>query len=133
MPDFFIDLRTPEGLERNDVPVPFVGLEAAYLDACEAIPALTAELVQEGRDPSGCVFEIRDAARRLVMEVPFSERRRPVRRPAPSGLSDETAALFARLDRVLLSIRHEQEKLRANMEAARASLDQARGVDGRFF
>ena len=106
---------------------------AAYLDACEAIPALTAELVQEGRDPSGCVFEIRDAARRLVMEVPFSERRRPVRRPAPSGLSDETAALFARLDRVLLSIRHEQEKLRANMEVARASLDQARGFDGRFF
>ncbi|AWN40759.1 DUF6894 family protein [Methylobacterium durans] len=62
MPWFYFHLRTPAGLERDDVGLDLIGIEAAYLDACRAIPTLTTELLAKKTDPWRCRFEIADAA-----------------------------------------------------------------------
>ena len=73
MPHFYFHLRTPAGWERDDTGLDFVGLEAAYLEACLTIPDMGADLVKRRRNPLPYTFEIADEAGQLLMEVPFSE------------------------------------------------------------
>jgi len=118
---YHFHLRTADGLERDETGMIRPDLETAYLDACRTIPALMAELVGKGHDPSCCAFEIRDGADQLLMEVPFLERvtRGPKpHRPAASVLSPETQALFNQLDLLTLAISRETTRLHQNMERA---------------
>ena len=73
MPHFYFHLRTPAGWERDQDGLDFIGLEAAYLDACRTIPDMAADLVRRKHDPLPYGFEIADEAGQLLMEVPFSE------------------------------------------------------------
>ncbi|GJE43163.1 DUF6894 family protein [Methylobacterium soli] len=78
MPQFFLHFRTPVETHRDDEGSTFASLEDAFVEACEAIPDIAAELWRStvlGRrdDPLGCTFEIADAFGRLLMEVPFRE------------------------------------------------------------
>jgi hypothetical protein len=137
MARYHFHLRTAGGLERDETGLNCPNLEAAYLDACRAIPSLMAELAHKGHDPGRCAFEIHDRADRFLMEVPFLERviRGPGARagrgfreragrgaepqpPAASPLSPETRALFNQLDRIILAISSEATRLRANMDLA---------------
>jgi len=122
---YHFHLRTAEGLERDEAGLIRPDLETAYLDACKTIPALMAELVGKGHDPSCCAFEITDAADQLLMEVPFLERVTKgvrSRRPPPPVLSPETQALFNQLDLLTLAINRETARLYENMEFARRQM-----------
>jgi hypothetical protein len=73
MPLFFFDVRSRRGLEPDDTGLEFASAEIAYLEACKAIPELTAELVHAGGSPQGYAFEVADEAGRLLWRIPFSE------------------------------------------------------------
>ena len=131
---YHFHLRTADGLERDEIGMKHPDLEAAYLDACRAIPSLMAELAQGGHDPGRCAFEITDTADQLLMEVPFLERLtkgQNVQRPAKPVLSPETQALFNQLELLTLSIGRETTRLLENMEQAseRMARMQATGAE----
>ena len=86
MPWFYFHLRTPAGLERDDLGLELAGIEAAYLDGCRAIPTMAADLMKKRVDPQRCCFEIADSEGQVLLEVPFTEildkGRKPLTRPA---------------------------------------------------
>jgi hypothetical protein len=73
MPLFYFDVRSRCGLEPDDTGLEFSSAEIAYLEACKAIPELTAELVSAGASPQSYAFEVTDEAGRLLWRIPFSE------------------------------------------------------------
>lgn len=81
MPWFHFHLRTPTGLERDDIGLEFAGVEAAYLEVWHTIPEISADLARTKADLGQYAFEITDANGRLLMEVPFAGRLRSGRRP----------------------------------------------------
>ena len=80
MPLFFFPLQTPAGLERDDSGLNYPDAAVAYLEACKAIPGLSAELLSNRCDAMACAFVIANEEDVTLMEVPFTEglrRRRP--------------------------------------------------------
>ena len=73
MPLFFFDLRSRGGIEPDDTGLEFPSAEIAYMEACRAIPDLTAELARAGGSPRGYAFEVTDEAVRVLWRIPFSE------------------------------------------------------------
>lgn len=73
MPWFYFDLRTPHGLDHDEIGLELVDVETAYLEAYAGIESMANDLFRCGTLPVWCTFEIRDAKNRLLMEVPFSE------------------------------------------------------------
>ncbi|WP_132254575.1 DUF6894 family protein [Methylobacterium segetis] len=73
MPWFYFHLRTPDGLDRDEIGLELIGIEAAYLDACRAIPMMADELLEKKVDPRCCCFEITDRAGQALLELPFTE------------------------------------------------------------
>lgn len=84
MPVFFFHLSLSSGVERDKVGVPFASIEEAYLNACETIPTLAADLLKEGHDLGRCAFLITDATGVPLLDVPFAELARPA---APTPLA----------------------------------------------
>lgn len=85
MPLFFFHLRTPEGLDPDENGLMMPDLETAYLEACDSIPDMAADLVHKGLSPMPFSFVIADAAGETLMEVPFAERLRdPLRLIRPN-------------------------------------------------
>ncbi|WP_238296039.1 DUF6894 family protein, partial [Methylobacterium soli] len=62
---YHFHLRTAHGLERDEIGLICPNLEEAYLDACASIPKLAVDLIEQGYDPSACIFEIYDGADQL--------------------------------------------------------------------
>jgi hypothetical protein len=58
VPWFYFHLRSPVGLERDEIGLEFASIEAAYLEACRTVPAMSAELVYEKLNPLRYGFEI---------------------------------------------------------------------------
>ena len=109
----------------------FIGLEAAYLDACRAIPDMAADLVKQKHDPLTYVFEIVDEAGQLLMEVPFSEildRWHKRRRPVTPALAQKVQAEMGRTVRLIASITEEQEALQTSVRETRGLIARAREV-----
>ena len=109
----------------------FAGLEAAYLDACRAIPAMAADLVKQKHDPLPYVFEITDEAGQLLMEVPFSEildRWHKPRRPVTPALAQKVQAEMGRTVRLIASITEEQEALQTSLRETRGLVARAREI-----
>ncbi|AWN38170.1 DUF6894 family protein [Methylobacterium radiodurans] len=73
MPLFFFDVRTPRGVEPDDIGSEFGSVEAAYLEACKAIPGMLVDLQREGEHARDLAFEIRDEAGRELWQIPFNE------------------------------------------------------------
>ncbi len=73
MPLFFFDLRSRCGCQSDDTGLEFASAEIAYIEACKAIPELTAELAHTGDAPQDYMFEVTDEAGRLLWRIPFSE------------------------------------------------------------
>lgn len=73
MPLYFFHLRTPAGLEPDEVGLECPSVEVAYLEACRTMPGMAAELVHQGWNPMHRAFEIADARGALLLEVPFGE------------------------------------------------------------
>lgn len=73
MPVFFFDVCVRGRLEPDEVGLELPSAEAAYLEACAAIPGLTAELLRAGDQPRGYAFVVADEAGRILFEIPFDE------------------------------------------------------------
>lgn len=73
MPLFYFHLRSGPRLERDFTGLKLASAEAAYLEACKAIPGLSVDLIHQGHNPGRYSFEIRDAKGYLHWDVPFIE------------------------------------------------------------
>ena len=89
MNTFFFHLHTPDGIEQDDIGVPFASVEEAYIEACRAIPGIAADIIRGRASPLGYSFVIANGNGEEMMTVPFSEleipRRRTAIRPTPSA------------------------------------------------
>ncbi|AWN37755.1 DUF6894 family protein [Methylobacterium radiodurans] len=73
MPVFYFDVRARGRLEADETGLELASAEAAYLEACAAIPGLTADLLRTGEHPCGYALVVADEAGRLLFEIPFHE------------------------------------------------------------
>lgn len=113
MPWFYFYLRTPAGMEQDEIGVELTGVEAAFLEACNTVPALSSELTCPGENPLRYAFEITDAAVTLLMELPFSEVLNRGRRPIPVHLATnfrKAAATMERTARLISDIRRNEQR-----------------------
>jgi hypothetical protein len=118
MPWFYFHLRSPAGLERDDIGLECAGIKAAYLEACRSVPGIIAELGYGNINPLRYGFEITDAGGGLLMEVPFTEvldrGRKPVVPPSAT-LFREGRAEIARTATLISSNREERAALRVTL------------------
>ena len=131
MPLFYFHLRTPRRLERDTDGLDRPSLEAAYLEACRAIPDLCVDLLHEGTAPLACAFLICDAAQTELMEVPFNERlhdgRKSERAPqapdlSPSAQVRHGRAMVAEMRAQLAEMRADATEMRTAVERSRVLL-----------
>lgn len=73
MPVYFFDVCARGRLEADETGLELASAEAAFLEACAAIPGLTAELLRAGDHPSEYAFVVADEAGRVLFEIPFQE------------------------------------------------------------
>jgi hypothetical protein len=73
MPRFFFNLWSDGNVSIDETGTEFSCLEAAYLDACDAIMQIAFEKLRSRQDPSKDTFEITDGQRTVLMQVPFLE------------------------------------------------------------
>jgi hypothetical protein len=131
MSQFYLHLRTPAGLDRDDIGLDLDGVETAYLDAYATIPAMSADLLRQGADPYQHAFEIMDAKDNFLMEVPFYEvldRRRTQR---PSGwfqLWQQTRAELEQAKRQTTNLEEERTVLQATLAETKWLLAEAQKV-----
>ncbi|MDR7039785.1 hypothetical protein J2X36_004563 [Methylobacterium sp. BE186] len=138
MPWFYFHLRTPAGLELDDLGLELIGIEAAYLDACRTISTLTTDLLAKKVDPRLCSFEITDSAGQLLLELPFTEILDKDRRPSPPALLAQRQKTLAEIRRtaqrvevLVEALGREQAALQANLQDTRELLARAQAVDPR--
>ena len=133
MPRFYFHLRGPAGLDRDEIGLNLDGLEAAYLDACASVPALSFEMLQQRVSPDQHTFEIMDAVGTLLMEVPFAEvlerGRKPVR-PHQRADFSEASAEIARARRLIAELQDERQALRDTLTETKRLLAEARKAGG---
>ncbi len=116
---FYFDLGTSGGLHLDDHGVEFESTEAAYLAACAAASDIATEVDRQRRDdPAAWWFEIRDARRRLVMDLPFQEALTELRRVGDGAVSLLWAEVLERNRRN----RRLMRELREGLESAQRSL-----------
>jgi hypothetical protein len=118
MPRFFFNLRSQGDVSVDAIGTEFSSLEAAYLDACNAILQIAFEKLQARQDPSEDVFEIADGQRTVLMQVPFLEVLQP---------KAATSIARTRLDtrRILDNCRHQVARSEALQVVIDAELEQA--------
>ncbi|MET7242294.1 hypothetical protein ABZT49_02900 [Methylobacterium sp. EM32] len=73
MPHFYFHLRTPNGLNEDEVGSEFDSLEAAYLDVLDTIGAMTVDLPRQKANPWQYGFKIANAAGKTLLDLPFAE------------------------------------------------------------
>ncbi|GEP06696.1 DUF6894 family protein [Methylobacterium oxalidis] len=138
MPWFHFHLRTPAGLERDDIGLELIGVEAAYLDACQAISTLTIDLLAKKVDPRLCSFEITDSGGQVLLELPFTEILDKGHRPAPPAFLAQRRKVMAEIGRTALRVESlvealgkERIALQANLRTTRELLARAREIGTR--
>jgi hypothetical protein len=134
MPRFFFHLRSPTGLERDDIGLDLDGVEAAYLGAYAAIPEMTLDLLREKANPYQHAFEIMDAAGNLLMEVLFSEVLNSGQKASPPQRNrqwQKAQAEMDRTERLIASIHVEQAALLSTLAETKRLLAESRQVLGR--
>lgn len=88
MRTFFFHLRTPAGLERDDVGLVFGSIEEAMLAAAETIPAVAGDLIGEGHALADCAYVIAGEDGVALADMPFGELERPRVGGAPACVAD---------------------------------------------
>jgi hypothetical protein len=73
MPRFFFDFRQGQDHCADEQGTEFTSAEQAYLEAFKAAQDMWSELLRQRRDPTQCVFEVRDERRELLFVLPFQE------------------------------------------------------------
>ncbi|MET3973120.1 hypothetical protein ACVWXN_000484 [Bradyrhizobium sp. i1.4.4] len=77
MPRFFFHFTSHDEVGRDEIGTVFPSLEAAYLDAYEAVLGISFEMFRAHDDPTNDEVEIADESGRTLMHIPFSEILRP--------------------------------------------------------
>ncbi len=77
MPRFFFHFTSQDQVGRDDVGTVFPSLEAAYLDAYEAVLEISFAKLRAHDDPTDDGIEIADEDGRMLMHISFSETLRP--------------------------------------------------------
>src|SRR3978361_422311 len=93
MPQYFFHLRSTATTQRDELGSEFSDLDAAYLATCQAITGMALDLSNACGAPKPYVFDIPDAAGRVLMQVPFGEmlnRGQKPERPAQPSLRWES-------------------------------------------
>ncbi|MEA1835200.1 hypothetical protein U8607_24235 [Methylobacterium durans] len=134
MPRFYFHLRTLEGLQWDPEGVAFDNLEDAYLDVCQGITTIAADLAHAGASRTALMhsaFEISDAAGRFLLEVPFAEVLAPDRKPRrPSPVLDRKArAEIERTRRLIVAVGQERDALHATLSQTHVLLARLRALD----
>jgi hypothetical protein len=75
IPRFFFDLYENERLCRDEDGIELPDAEAAFMEAFKAATEMWGEALRARRDPRGDLFKIRDGSGRLIIEVPFIEKK----------------------------------------------------------
>jgi hypothetical protein len=102
MPLFFFNFTSQGEISIDHIGTEFPSLEAAYLSTCQAILDIAHEKLQARQDPEKDAFEIVDARRIVLMQVPFLEVLRPRRTSNATALRDQTNRLTG-VSRILLA------------------------------
>ena len=129
MPRYFFDLASPGAVERDELGIEFDDLDMAYLDAWRAVAEISAEMSGEGRDPSRLRFDVRDACRRPLLDIPFGEMTKPCRlRPPPPSAAVLAAVAIqrARSDELKAQLRVVVAEAEATLDVSRETVRQSR-------
>ena len=119
MPRFFFNLRSQGDVSIDEIGTEFSSLEAAYLDACDAIMQIAFEKLRSRQDPSRDTFEIADGQRKVLMQVPFLEVLQP---KAAANIARTRLETFRLLDNCLYQVARSE----ALQGAISAELEQAK-------
>ena len=119
MPRFFFNLRSQGDVSIDEIGTEFSCLEAAYLDACDAIMQIAFDKLRSRQDPSKDTFEIADGQRTVLMHVPFLEVLQP---QAATKISRTRLDSLRTLDNCL----HQVARSEALQVAIGAELEQAK-------
>jgi PAS domain-containing protein len=68
---YFFHLKSPDGLEIDEIGLDLAGEDAAYKAALGVMAEIAGELMHEGRSPLECSFWITDDRGERVLEAPF--------------------------------------------------------------
>lgn len=120
MPLFYFNLTSQGAVSVDDIGTEFPSLESAYLSTCQAILEIAFEKLRARQNPEDDTFEIVDAERTVLMQVPFQEVLRPKRVGNGSGLREQTRRL-TRTSRQLLA-RNVALKAELQLEIERTKL-----------
>lgn len=129
MPQFFFNYTSGGATSIDDVGAEFSSLDAAYLDTCKSALAIAFEKLCARQDPANDSFDIIDAEKNLLMQVPFSEVLRPAAVTSSPAVRQKTILAFencrrqvARSARLKNEIRAELARTRGMFDAIRANL-----------
>ncbi|MER2264444.1 DUF6894 family protein [Methylobacterium oxalidis] len=134
MPRYHFHLRTPDGLQWDPEGVSFDNLEDAYLDVCQGITMIAADLAHAGASWESLMrsaFEISDAEGHFLMDVAFTEVLAPDRKPSRSSrvLDRKARAEVERTRRLIAAVGRERDALYANLSETHALLARLRALD----
>lgn len=73
MPRYFFHLRVGAALEMDDIGLELPDAYQAYMEACRTLARRAEEMLEQGRDPLQCRFEISDEHHQRLFEIPFAE------------------------------------------------------------
>jgi len=121
---FFFDLVGPSEREQDELGIAFNNLDQAYLEACRAVVEISRDALNDRLDPNGYRFEVFDEARRLVLEVPFSE----VLQPSRSLCSQHSKAVVESLHRNIDTSQRLRADLLTGLQQARESMEGIRAL-----
>jgi hypothetical protein len=130
MPRFYFHLAAPGLIDEDEVGIDTLDLDSAYLEACEAIPGVIAEMLDAGHDPSQVEFRIADAFGVVLMEVPLFERvkRRRAGPPEAGPAGRKADALIERAASLTRQIRQRAALLRETMAKAEREAERLRRI-----
>ncbi|GJE46899.1 DUF6894 family protein [Methylobacterium soli] len=133
MPQYFFHLRSRAATQRDEIGSEFSDLDAAYLDTCQAITSMAAELSHACFNPEPYAFDITDQDGKLLMEVPFTEmlnRARTAPSPPPPPSEPAVPPQVARARRLAGEIADQVKTLRRNLLQSCALVAQPRIATG---
>ena len=123
MPLFFFNFTSPGEVSIDDIGTEFPSLESAYLSTCQAILDIASDKLRARQDPDHDAFEIADAQRTVLMQVPFLEVLHP-RQPDNASVLCEEAHRLANTSRLLVA---RSKVLEADL---RAEVDRTKRLSG---
>jgi uncharacterized protein DUF6894 len=133
MPQYFFHLRSTAATQRDEFGSEFSDIEAAYLDTCQAISGIAADLSRACCNPEPYVFDITDEAGQVLMEVPFTEmlnRGQTPLKPERPASQWKPLPEVERCQRLAGEIAEQTETLRETIQQSHALVARSRAARG---